>query len=104
MEERVLAGTIPAELEEIRGRIDEIDAGLVDLMAARVAAAREAVAVKTAGGLPPQDLSREAAVVRRASALARDRGIEPEIARDVFWRLVALSRSITTPIPGQDPE
>jgi len=73
----------PPELERLRSRIDEIDAGLV---------AREAVAVKDAAGLPREDLAREAAEVRRASALARTRGVEPEVARDVFWRLIGLSR------------
>ena len=84
--------TLPPELEALRGKIDAVDAGLVDLMASRVALAREALALKSAMGMASEDPAREAAVVRRASALARDRGMEPEIARDVFWRLMALSR------------
>lgn len=80
------------ELEVLRSRIDEIDAGLIDLIATRVALARRAVAVREAHSLPREDLAREAAVVRRASALARERGVEPELTRDVFWRLLALSR------------
>lgn len=82
----------PPELERLRSRIDEIDAGLIDLIATRLEVAREAVAVKEAAGLPREDLAREAAEVRRASALARTRGVEPELARDVFWRLIGLSR------------
>ena len=82
----------PQELEALRSRIDEIDAGLIDLMATRVELARKAVAVTEAAGLPREDLAREAAEVRRASTLARTRGVEPEVARDVFWRLIGLSR------------
>ncbi len=85
--------TLPSEVEGIRKRIDEIDNGLVDLLAARVALAREAITLKAAHGAPPEDLEREAAVVRRAASLARIRGIEPEMVRNVFWRVVALSRS-----------
>lgn len=83
----------PDALEKIRGRIDEIDANLVELMAARVALAREAAAVKTEGGIAQEDLAREAAIVRRATALARDRGMEAEATREVFWKLMALSRA-----------
>lgn len=85
----------PPELERLRSRIDDIDAGLIDLIATRLELTREAVAVKEANGLPREDLAREAAEVRRASTLARRRGVEPEVARDVFWRLIGLSRWAT---------
>lgn len=84
--------TEPSTLEEIRGRIDEVDAGLVDLLATRAELARAAAVVKSRNGHAQEDLAREAAVVRRASALARERGMEPELTRDVFWRVMALSR------------
>ena len=90
----------PGALEEIRGRIDELDTSLVDLMAARVALAREAAAMKTNLGMPRDDLAREAAIIRRASALAREKGMEPEAARDVFWRLVTLCRTAPMGSPG----
>ena len=86
--------SLPPELEALRGKIDAVDAGLVDLMSSRVALAREALALKATMGMASEDPAREAAVVRRASALARDRGMEPEIARDVLWKLMALSRGI----------
>ena len=92
-------------LEDLRARIDEIDAGLMDLIAARLELAREAVAVKLAAGLPREDLARDAAVVRRASALARARGVEPEAARDLFWRLLGLSSWTAScpPSPSSSP-
>ena len=38
------------------------------------------------------DAAREAAVVRRAAALARDAGIDEELVRDVIWRIMASAR------------
>jgi chorismate mutase len=86
-------GAAAAALERIRERIDQIDEGLIDLMAARLELALEAAEVKTAGGMAQEDLAREAAIVRRATALARDRGLEAEATREVFWKLMALSRA-----------
>ncbi len=82
----------PVALESLRKRIDEIDEGLVDLIAARLRVAQEAAAVKEAHGLGLVDLAREAQVVRRAAQQAREKGLEPEVLRDVFWRLIGLSR------------
>ncbi len=38
-----------------------------------------------------QDLAREAEVIRQASTRARDIGLDTEVVRDVFWRLIDLS-------------
>ncbi len=92
MEEHDIHPTRPPDLDRIRRRIDDIDSGFVDLMATRLDLARQAAAVKREHGIDPRDLAREAAVVRRASSLARDKGLEPEVARDIFWRLISLSR------------
>jgi len=93
----------PHELETLRERIDAIDSGLIDLIATRLELTRQVSALRAASRLPREDLARDAAVVRRASALARARGVEPEVARDMFWRLLDLSRS-ATPIPVGLPE
>jgi len=77
----------------LRARIDAIDSGLIDLIATRLELTRQVSAIREASRLPREDLAGDAAVVRRASALARARGVEPEAARDMFWRLLDLSRS-----------
>jgi chorismate mutase len=87
----------PKELESLRSRIDQVDEGLVDLMATRQRLAIEAHSLKNAHGIALEDLAREAAVVRRASDLARKQGLDPEVTRDVFWRLIGLSRTIRPP-------
>ena len=80
------------ELQTVRGEIDGIDRALVELMKTRLELAREARLLKALGGLMYEDPAREAAVVRQAAETARELELEPEIVRDVFWRLIALSK------------
>jgi chorismate mutase len=80
------------DLQAVRGEIDEIDRSLVGLIAARLDLARQARLLKDQGGLTNEDSTREAAVVRHAAEAARDLGLDPEIIRDVFWRLISLSK------------
>lgn len=79
-------------LERIRAEIEAVDAALVGLLADRLRLARAAGEAKQGAGLPTLDPGREAAVVRRAAAAARDRGLPPEAVRDVFWHIVGLCR------------
>ena len=81
-----------AELTRLRAEIERIDRALVDLIRERVSAARGTAAAKRAAGLPTLDPPQEAAVIRRAAALAREAGLPAEEVRDVFWKLVALTR------------
>ena len=80
------------ELAAIRTEIERIDRGLIDLIAQRVQLARRVGVVKRLSGLPTLDPPREAAVVRRAGALAREAGLEDEDVRYIFWHLIGLSR------------
>lgn len=82
----------PAALEPLRTQIEALDRELVGLIAERVRLARAAGRAKRAAGLPTLDPSREAAVVRRAGALAREAGLADEAVRDVFWQLIGLCR------------
>lgn len=79
-------------LADVRRAIDALDDQLLDLLTTRLELARRARPLKEGAGLPLQDLGREAAVVRRAADAARIRGLDPEPVRDIFWRLVELSR------------
>ena len=87
----------PKELTLIRSEIDEIDARLMDLIATRWGLAASTLEVKRRHGLLPTDARREASVVRRGARLARERGLEPELVRDIFWRLIELSRDAHEP-------
>ncbi|MBB4635374.1 chorismate mutase [Longimicrobium terrae] len=82
------------DLIAIRGQIEELDRAIIHLIAERVALARRVGPAKRALGMPILDPPREAAVVRRASALARDAGVPEEDVRYVFWHLVGLCRRV----------
>ncbi len=88
--------TTPSEAEaalaRLRGEIERVDAALVALIAERVRLAGQVGDAKRALGRSTLDPVREAAVVRRAGALARDAGLDEEAVRAVFWQLMALAR------------
>ena len=79
-------------LDELRQRIEALDAELVRLIGERRDLVIEIGRVKAGLGLPVLDPTREAAVVRRAAALARDAGGDEEMVRDVIWRIIASAR------------
>jgi len=79
-------------LEGLRSRILEVDRTLVELVGKRRALVLEIGQLKAEMGLPVLDPSREAAVVRRAAELARERGVDEELTRDVIWRIIASAR------------
>jgi chorismate mutase len=81
------------ELEAVRAEIGRVDEAIVFLIDERLRLARRVGELKRTGGLRVLDPGREAAVVRRAGALARDRGLDDEAIREVFWRLIEMARS-----------
>ena len=56
-------------LEEIRARIDEVDAKMAELFAERIELARKAAEYKRAHGLPAEDAEREAQILERGAAI-----------------------------------
>jgi len=79
-------------LDALRRRILEVDEALVELAGERRALVLEIGKLKAGMGLPVLDPSREAAVVRRAAELARKKGVDEEMTRDVIWRIIASAR------------
>jgi chorismate mutase len=92
MSETSAADGATPELLQIRDEIERVDRALIDLIAQRVRLARQVGVVKREAGLPTLDPPREAAVVRRAGALAREAGLDDEDVRYIFWHLIGLSR------------
>ena len=82
------------ELARIRGEIEALDRRMVGLIAERVALARRVGPLKQALGMPILDPPREAVIVRRAGALAREAGLSDDDVRYVFWHLVGLCRRV----------
>lgn len=81
-----------ARLDALRERILEVDEALVALVGERRDLVLAVGQLKAALGLPVMDPAREAQVVRRAAELARERGVDEELVRDVIWRIIASAR------------
>ncbi len=79
-------------LEELRQRILAADEALVELVGERKALVVEIGRIKAELDLPVLDPAREAAVIRRAAALAREKNVDEELIRDVLWRIMASAR------------
>jgi len=79
-------------LRERRLRIERIDRAIVRLVQQRVRLAREVGQLKSKSGLATLDPAREAAVVRRAAAQAREDGISEDGVRQIFWQVIGLCR------------
>jgi chorismate mutase len=92
MSTRTPAAAPPDQLERLRAEIERIDRALIGLVRDRVRTARAVAEVKRAAGLPTLDPAQEAAVIRRAAAIAREHQLPEEETRDLFWVLVGLTR------------
>ncbi len=82
------------ELTVRRGEIREIDRAIVELLARRVVIGRRIGKLKRDSGLPVLDPGREAEVIRAVSEMARSHSLPNEAVREIFWRIVALSRQV----------
>ncbi|HEX8943306.1 MAG TPA: chorismate mutase [Gemmatimonadaceae bacterium] len=81
-----------AELARCREEIERIDNQIVELLAKRLALGKRTGDLKRLAGLPILDPTREAAVIRRVTGVARDAGLPSEPIREVFWQIVGMSR------------
>ncbi|SCM77913.1 Chorismate mutase [uncultured Pleomorphomonas sp.] len=71
---------VMAELLELRGSIDNIDAALVHLLAERFKCTQKVGRLKAEHRLPPADPSREKVQIERLRALAADARLDPDFA------------------------
>lgn len=81
-------------LERLRAELERVDRALIELIAERVAISRAVGSAKRSAALPPLDPTREAAVIRRVTELAREVGAPEEDVRYIFWHLIGMSRRI----------
>ena len=83
-----------AELGACRIEIERIDNEIVALLARRLALGKRTGDLKRLAGLPILDPTREAAVIRRVTGVARDAGLPTEPVREIFWQIVGMSRRV----------
>lgn len=95
-------------LEALRERIQEVDELLIRTIGERFELAIRIGEAKSALGLPVLDPAREAGVIRRLAGRAREMGVDEEMTRDVFWRIIAQARAVQEdrlpdwpPAPGE---
>ena len=81
------------ELAKCRDEIAGIDREIVNLLRKRVDLGRRIGVLKREMGMPILDPGREAAVIRSAVEAAREAGLADEPVREIFWRILGLSRA-----------
>jgi len=81
------------ELLELRHRLDEIDTGIIDLIAERQAMVTTIAEHKLKTGLPLRHYAREREVIDRGMKRAKARGLDGSIARDILQTLIHHSLS-----------
>lgn len=84
--------TVVEALVRCREEIERIDRAIVGLLAERVDRSRRIGALKRSAGMPTLDPAREAEVIRRAAASARDHKLPEDPVRDLFWHVIAMAR------------
>ncbi len=75
-------------LDALRERIRQVDLELVQKAAERVELARQVGEIKRRQNLPTVDYIQERVVVERARMMARERGLDPGMAEDLFAALI----------------
>ena len=81
------------ELSELRRRLDEIDTGIVDLIAERQQVVTIIGEHKLKTGLPLRHYERDREVIDRGMERAESRGLSGEVARDILETLIHHSLS-----------
>ena len=81
-----------AELARCRDEIERIDNDILGLLARRLTLGKRTGDLKRVAGLPILDPTREAAVIRRITGVARDAGLPTEPVREIYWQIVGMSR------------
>ena len=80
------------ELTRCREEIERIDRDIIALLARRLTLGKRTGDLKRDAGLPILDPGREAAVIRGAVETAREANLPDEPVREIFWRVLSLSR------------
>lgn len=101
-----MTDSIPPEILSLRASIDNYDAALVHLLAERFKCTRRVGELKAEGGLPPEDLQREAQQIQRLSRIATESGLDPAFAeqfRAFIVSEVIRQHKMIAAQQGEDP-
>jgi chorismate mutase len=81
--------TPEAQLNALRGSIDNIDAALIHMLAERFRCTKQVGELKAAHDMPASDPDRESRQIARLRSLAEDAHLDPEFAEKWFNFVVA---------------
>ncbi len=81
-------------LEELRKKIDETDAQIVRLIAARSRIAEEIGQEKKKQGKQIEDISREQAVIKKVRDIARQEELEPDDIVRIYQQIMAVAKNL----------
>lgn len=79
---------MPPDLAELRGKIDRIDDEIVDLLGRRFDLLHDVAAHKRLRDIPVVIPARIAEVVERCVARGRRHGLDAQMLRDVYHRII----------------
>lgn len=88
-------------LDDLRDRIDRLDAILIHTLAERFRQTAKVGDLKAKGGMPALDPDREAQQRARIEALATETGLDPEIARQIHGLIVDRVKENHRKISGE---
>ena len=84
-----MASELPAELLEVRKKIDHIDSELVRLLAQRFALTHQVGVLKASNSLSSLDATRESEKLAELRQLARQYQLNPDLVSDLFSAIMA---------------
>jgi chorismate mutase/prephenate dehydratase len=85
------SGGAPPELQELRQKIDEVDEGIVRLIARRLEMVGLVIKEKSGRPQPIRDPARERVVLARVEAVAQSLGVSGPLARKIFSEIITHS-------------
>ncbi|MFI1012257.1 chorismate mutase [Streptomyces sp. NPDC020965] len=80
---------VRAELDRLRGSIDNIDAAVVHMLAERFKCTQQVGRLKAQHKLPPADAEREARQIARLRQLAESARLDPAFAEKLLTFIIA---------------
>jgi len=78
------------ELDRLRGLIDEVDRGIMEMLELRVKLARAVGLIKMILGRPLRDGERERVVLEKVREMASERGLNPSHVEMVFKAIMEM--------------
>ena len=97
------SGATPPELQELRQKIDEVDEGIVRLIARRLEMVGLVIKEKSGRPQPIRDPARERAVLARVEGVAQSLGVSGPLARKIFSEIITHSLAREAASLSSDP-